>query len=435
MSEFFRRPPFVGKAPGTQESYALDYRLFFTFLWRSGLTWDRATAEDLEGWEDWRLRAEANDAPIGGAKWGRELAALRMLYDWATARGYVAVSPVRLRSVRRRDGAMGEVPELAPADVRTSDVKWLTPRAWRLWRDVGLRGMLPDGMEDPAWRGRNDGRDAAFASLLYGSGLRRREAGTLLASELPPLSDQRFYAARLATAAAKRAGRHFYVSHASLREVSDYRLTTRALAVRRAQEAGVYERLGGVRVIEEVTRRGEVRWSASGGRTGRVGLNELDDRQRLRLFVRGPQGLEPAMLWLTESGLPRRYRGWSNLFARANRRCKALGLELFATPHMARHSFALRMVVSLHYAMDRRMGLSPDQRRHYEEIYGGVWSMVKDLLGHRSEETTRAIYLEPVRGLQLESLLMGREDSETTELLALIAERTGLVLDVPGAVA
>ncbi|MEU2238264.1 hypothetical protein ABZ572_02515 [Streptomyces sp. NPDC018338] len=135
----------------------------------------------------------------------------------------------------------------------------------------------------------------------------------------------------------------------------------------------------------------------SDGRTGRVGLNELDDRQRLRLFVRGPQGLEPAMLWLTESGMPRRYRGWSNLFGRANRRCEDLGLELFATPHMARHSFALRMLVSLHYAMDRRMGLSADQRRHYEEIYGGVWSMVKDLLGHRSEETTRAIYLEPVR--------------------------------------
>ncbi|MDH6710900.1 hypothetical protein P3T27_007651 [Kitasatospora sp. MAA19] len=118
LSEFFRRPPFVGKAPGTQESYALDYRLFFTFLWRSGLTWDRAAAEDLEDWEDWRLRAEANDAPIGGAKWGRELAALRMLYDWATARGHIAVNPVRLRAVRTRDGSMVEVPELSPADVQ-----------------------------------------------------------------------------------------------------------------------------------------------------------------------------------------------------------------------------------------------------------------------------------------------------------------------------
>jgi hypothetical protein len=57
--------------------------------------------------------------------------------------------------------------------------------------------------------------------------------------------------------------------------------------------------------------------------------------------------------------------------------------------------------------------------------------MVKDLLGHRSEETTRSIYLEPVRGLQLETLLGEEEHSDTTELLARLAERTGLVLDAP----
>jgi len=32
-----------------------------------------------------------------------------------------------------------------PADVRTSDVRWLTPRAWKVWRDVGLRGMPTGG--------------------------------------------------------------------------------------------------------------------------------------------------------------------------------------------------------------------------------------------------------------------------------------------------
>ncbi len=31
------------------------------------------------------------------------------------------------------------------------------------WRDVGLRGRLPDGRVDPAWRGRHDERNAAFA--------------------------------------------------------------------------------------------------------------------------------------------------------------------------------------------------------------------------------------------------------------------------------
>ena len=132
--------------------------------------------------------------------------------------------------------------------------------------------------------------------------------------------------------------------------------------------------------------------------------------------------------------MPMRYRGWSKVFERASDRCRELGLEVFATPHMLRHSMALRSLVSLHHALDRRLGLTLAERRHYEALYGNVWSMVKDLLGHRSEETTRSIYLEPVRGLQLESLLNDEEHPDNTELLARLAERTGLVLDTPGQV-
>ncbi|WP_159401619.1 hypothetical protein [Streptomyces sp. NRRL F-5053] len=31
-----------------------------------------------------------------------------------------------------------------------SDMKWLSPRAFRLWHNVGLGGMLPSGLEDDA---------------------------------------------------------------------------------------------------------------------------------------------------------------------------------------------------------------------------------------------------------------------------------------------
>jgi len=185
LSEFFRRSRFASRAVGTRESYVLDYRLFFSFLWRAGRGWDQARVEDLEDWEDWRLRGRDNPRRIGGAKWTRELAALRMLYEWTVAKGYVAASPVRLRTVRTRGGGPVQVPELTPTDVRSSNVRWLTPRAFRLWRDVGLRGYGADGRRDGSWRGRNDGRDAAFAEVLFASGLRRREAGTLLTAELP----------------------------------------------------------------------------------------------------------------------------------------------------------------------------------------------------------------------------------------------------------
>ncbi|MFD4211151.1 hypothetical protein ACFWRG_34885, partial [Micromonospora tulbaghiae] len=77
----------------------------------------------------------------------------------------------------------------------------------------------------------------------------------------------------------------------------------------------------------------------------------------------------------------------------------------FATPHMARHSFALYMLVVLNYLMDQRMGLTAEERRDFRLLYGDPWRMVQDLLGHADLETTRRIYLAPVADLRLRSLL------------------------------
>ena len=69
-------------------------------------------------------------------------------------------------------------------------------------------------------------------------------------------------------------------------------------------------------------------------------------------------------------------------------------------PHMMRHSFALYMLVALHHALDRRFGRTPEERRHFRQVYGhfrqvygDTWVLVRDLLGHRSEQTTRLVYL------------------------------------------
>lgn len=433
LSEFFRRSRFATRAAGTRESYALDYRLFFTFLWRRGRNWDQARPEDLEIYEYWRRRDKANPQRIGGAKWGRELAALRLLYEWAARRGYVAGSPVVLRSIHLPDGGAAEVPELAPSNVRSCNVKWLTPRAYRLWQDAGLRGYGADGLPDESWRGRSDGRDAAFTDFALSSGLRRREAGTLLTMELPPLSEQqRYYPGKVAAAVAKRGNRYFYVGRAALKAVEAYRLTTRAQAVRRAQESGLYEALPVRWVVQGTGRRGTVRWVDQDGLRGEAPLDALDEADRRHLYADGEDGLEPMAVWLTEAGLPMRYRSWNNVFRQANIRCASLGLEVFCTPHMLRHSFALTMLVSLHHAMDRRLGLTPAERRYYEQVYGNVWMLVKDLLGHSSVEVTRAVYLEPVRGLQLDTLLNDVEEGNADDLLARLAAQTGLIMDVPG---
>lgn len=99
------------------------------------------------------------------------------------------------------------------------------------------------------------------------------------------------------------------------------------------------------------------------------------------LFVDGEDGLEPATLWLTESGLPLKYTSWTKVFERASDRCAAAGLDVFATPKMLRHSMALRTLIALHNAMDRRLRLTPAERLHYEEVYGQVWLMSRTCSG------------------------------------------------------
>ncbi|MFD8619191.1 hypothetical protein [Streptomyces sp. NPDC059513] len=95
------------------------------------------------------------------------------------------------------------------------------------------------------------------------------------------------------------------------------------------------------------------------------------------LFVDGEDGLEPATLWLTESGLPLKYTSRRKVFERASERCAAAGLDVYARPKMLRHSMALRTLI----ALDRQLRLTPAERLHYEQVYGQVWLMSRTCSG------------------------------------------------------
>lgn len=167
-------------------------------------------------------------------------------------------------------------------------------------------------------------------------------------------------------------------------------------------------------------------------------------RERMTLFTEGPHGQEPLWLWLNEQGMPFRPRSWDGVFRTANQRCtkvltppRYLGMDPYqvfapyATPHSARHSFALYMLVVLNYLMDRRFGLSPAERRDFCLLYGDPWFMVQNLLGHASRQTTVDIYLAPVAGLQLRAMLATADDDpqqapmpELDEVFARIAQES-----------
>ncbi|MFE1333299.1 integrase [Streptomyces microflavus] len=439
LTLYTTRSAFAHLARETRRNYSGDCCLFFNFLWQRGKNWCDAEADDLLDFEDWRRWSPRNPQRISGAKWDRELTALTRLYKWATAKKYVAVNPVLMREVLGRNGEISSVPAQRAKDVRSSNVKWLTPRTYRLWRDVGLRGYTADGRRDPSFRGRNDDRNAAYSDLLFSSGMRLSEGGSLLTFEVPVLVEtmKRYFDGRLGKAATKsRRERTFYVAIEDLRSIVTYERTTRRAVVRRAQAKGRYEAMDDVWVLESRSgwRQSILHIRDEKGRLVKRDLNSLDVEERQLLFTKGDNGLEPLWLWLSEDGRPFLPHSWEAIYRAASQRCqKVLEGKVpqppYFTPHMARHSFALKMLVALMHALDKRFGLTPEERKDFRLLYGDAWRMVKDLLDHASEETTRKIYLAPVSDLQIRSLLLDEADPGTNELLTRIAKISERVLD------
>lgn len=433
LARFLTRSRFAFLAEESQCAYVKDYRLFFTFLWKRGRYWDEADHDDIDNYETWRRRSPDNPSRIGGAKWARELAAFKLLYDWAIATGHVERNPVLTHTVRRRDGTVARVADNQPRDVRASNVKWVTPRTYRLWRNIGLSGYTANGLPQQGWRGRNDGRNTAFADLLFESGLRLREGGCLLTLEVPDaIQGYAYYEGTVAASIAKRRERMFYLNADALTGIEAYLATTRRAAIRQARRAGRYDRLRGKHIVTKIShgRQRRMFWQDGQGNTGEAPINAIDAAERQRLFIDAEGGLEPLQLWLTESGMPMDYRSWEKVFSAANERCARHGKPIYVTPHACRHSFALKMLVTLERALDQRFGLDRSEREHARKVYGDAFALVKDLLGHSSEETTRTIYLAPLNGLRLRSILDGNAGEDLDAILTRVAHASRLVMDV-----
>ena len=428
--EFFRSTAFKSLAAGSQESYAPDIQLFLSFLSVQGIDWRDATFEHLADYEFWRRRDQQNPDRVGAATFSRDMAAIKKFYDWHQWRGNVAVSPVALH----KPGSAGDSdsPRLQPNAVRSVQLKWLTPRAYRRWRDVGLGGYDGDGRRDATWRGRNDGRNLAFAEAMWSSGLRLREAGTLVLGEIPNADNQVRYAKdRVGQAVAKGRGRDFWISAAALKHIDNYVISTRAVAVHRARSEGRYDGLTDIKIVDTVDHHRRVHFTKWDGSKGTVPLDSLDANDRLNFYIRTDRGLEPWMVWLSEAGLPLPYRTWEAIFSTANKRCQTLGVDIHCHPHMLRHSFALRMLVTLIYAHERKMGITPAERREYRHIFGDPWVLVQTLLGHVNVETTRNCYLEPVSGLQVDLFLNDdvAEDASISDFITHIAASAPGIVD------
>ncbi|MEU2911929.1 integrase [Streptomyces massasporeus] len=455
---YTRSSPFRGYTRETKRNYITDDCLFLNFLWLRGRVWTQAVESDVDDFEFWRRTSPDNPVRVGGNKWNRELAALMNLYTWAAKPGneFVPRNPIPLHQVVGRHGQVVAVPDGKAKDARGSNVHWLTPRAFRLWVDVGLRGFGADGLPAPGWVGRLEDRNVAFVRLLTSSGVRRLEGASLLTFEVPSLCLEggRYYTGRLAAAVTRsKKPRTYYVEAGVVGDIESYVESSRAAVIRRAQERGRYDSVRDMRLVTRVSRgpKPTVYWRDRKGVRGRIALTEADADERMTWFTEGPGGPEPLWLWLNEMGLPFQPHSWNNVFTAANLRCRKVldpeperwldphgSLAPYATPHSCRHSFALYMLVILHHLMDQRFGLTSEERRDYRLLYGDPWRMVQDLLGHAYLETTRERYLAPVADLQLRSLLAtapsSREDGQSVsamdEVFARLAREAEGIQDI-----
>jgi site-specific recombinase XerD len=421
VNAFFVSPMMRVRSENTNRKYAYSLAIWLNFLSRhgEGRRWDEATSDEIEAFKFWRMTDPRNHRRVTGTTWHTDLAALSAFYGW-TARKYGVSNPIVLRELRPHRRAIyastqtvhGPTEMAAePGTIRDSRPKWFTPAAVRQWVDLGLRGLAPDGRDAPVWRGRNAERDAAFADLLYGTGLRLQEGASLLVDELPPLDpERRAYTCLLADACAKGSrGRKVYMPRRVREELDQYvgPEGERSAAIARAQRAHRYDSLPHLRVLVE-TRNRRLRLRAPGDPgTYDVPLDALGPRERRTLFSETPHGLAPLALWVNEDGLPRDVHAWENTFHTANRRLLRLAItNRVMTPHMLRHSFALAWYCIGRQLYERQMGhLTEDETRDFRTQFGDTWKIVSTLLGHASVETTMHIYLAPFMELQVMTVM------------------------------
>jgi integrase len=446
---FFRTGSMASAASSTWRRYAYALVVWLEFLRVFGRGWDEATVVDVEAFKDWRLTDLRNEGRVMPTSFDTDRAALNTFYAWAAGR-YGTFNPVPtvrgrralLRSPGRDAGdwwGRGSRDPLRPAGSSRRQVKWMLQPAFEQWRDIGLRGYSFDGLRRPGWRGFNEDRDVAFVDGLYGTGLRLREWASVLDVELPSPGSERYPRAWLAAACVKggRGGRLYRIPRRALAAVGAYLDPlegSRSEVVRRAQRAGRYDRLSEVRVVTGYNARSRVLSVLGPSGSVPISVDVVGPDERRLLFRRTAQGLEPLALWLAANGLPKKVHGWEDTFADANRRVARVWAgtagggrdaeaecPLWARPHMARHSFALKWFSILSVVWDRRLdGFTDEEMKDLREQFGDIWYQLATLLGHADPATTRDYYLEPFTGLQVDYLMALLDEDEQVGIDALV---------------
>lgn len=392
VNSWLRTLPSSGApSPNSWRAYALAARDWLTHLRRHDLE-VFASRQDLVAalgtYADRRLSGPL-DERLKSSSWELQVTALSQFYDWAVAEGLAQAVPfTQAVGVRMVDGRLVEVgrnlAKLRRPKPHTT-VQFLETDFAELFCH-GLAGLGPDGLEDPTFRGRFPGRNAAMGRLVLGSGMRSREFTHLLVHEVPPLPAEPTEVpipwAVPELAAKGRKFRATWIDYASLAAVHNY------VGLERELSLGPWMPRNPL-VVEEADFRG----GRVNGR--RMSWSSLAPEERLRL-VR-PEG-GSLLLALSYGGRP--FVDWGTLFRRTARRIRERFEPRFPEvgPHRCRHSFAmatLEKLVEGHYRQAAQLAMTTGDEAGlaFYLLKSDPLLILRDLLGHSSVTTTE-IYLK-----------------------------------------
>lgn len=436
LNAFLRDLPAWGcRSHNTWTAYARDIVSLAGFMRARGRGDNPiyATYEDMRAYRNARLNG--NPPELSAKSWNRMISAFEKLFEWAVVNSLISETPFKYR--KGRSGGRWAPKEINSLKVPVSEddvVKCVTIEQFRFFRDVGLRGRLPDGLTpDTQSRVKNGFRNALIADLLLNTGMRETEAMALFDEEFPAFESSPL--SRIScpldlppaiTKGQKR--RSTLLPVGVLRDLDHYRRGDREDAIARGVEKGLY---GDDRFIHATAGTKASFRITSDSQSKLWPFEKIKPELRRKLIVhdlsRG--SLQPAQLFLNNDGTPMPADNLRPVFARACERCERYGVKLHISPHTLRHTFAVHMLSLLMRDLIMQLGdLSNASRRTSREAFQHValnpLLQLRKLLGHASVETTYkylTYVVENQASLQSEALNIKSEMS----LLGEIASQFG----------
>ena len=438
LNGYFHRVNQLEEPLNTQinRARALARHLNFLHKARGGRGWRDATEDDHRAFHFWR-RQHAAGPLVEGSTWSQEVSLVNQFYGWAKGQGFVSAIPIPQRAARSLPAhAKNPPPKPGSAELATAPAtlahdgpgeqfEWLPAPSFRRWRDVGVRGYTADGLPRPRFRGRWVSRNTVYVDKMVRTGMRISEQSLLTVVEMS-LADRRAGYGRfwLPEAIAKGgSARWIYVPGGVRRDLREYAEFDRSLVVQEAQADGRYAKIRRPLVIADPEQPHLAVRTSGATRGEKVDIRKLKAAERYRLLMDTEAGLEPAMFWLGESGMPIAVSTWKDLFTDANQRCEEAGIPERAHAHLLRHTFAVITLEQLQRGHIKALGeLNEDQRLHYTRIFGDPLDWVRRRLGHISQVTT-VKYLHALQELEMATRMAlvpdGWEDPRDTPLPAL----------------